>query len=311
MDDTMLLFFILIGLCFFGFSYAFLWFRFQSSLRIQRRLGQLKSLSNQSAEEIEAKKGFFSRNIMPFMRDISIKVASYAPDELKNNISIKLSQAKYPLGLNPNEFVGFSIIFAVVSPAVLVLLAYVSHADYKTMLWVAVGGGVLGVLLPVFIVKSKVSKLTNDIRSSLPFSIDLLTVCVEAGLGFNAALAKVTDKGEGVLNDEFRRVLKEISMGKSRPEALQGLADRNKSVEELGVLVNTITQTEKMGVPIAKVLRVQSDEIRRKRRQRIEEAAAKLPVKMMFPLVFFTFPVMFIILLGPAMISIMDMFSSQ
>lgn len=308
MDYQFLLLLLLLGLSIYIVTHCILWFTNQNPLTIERRLAQIKSLSRQSQEEMEARSGFFARNVLPFLRDASGKLAQYAPDELKNNFSVKISQAKYPFGLSANEYIGFGMLLTIMLPAFLVVMSLIAHASYKTTFWLAVLGAVLGAGYPYFVVHSRITRFTAQIRNSLPFAIDLLTVCVEAGLGFNAALAKVAEKGQGALNDEFRRVLKEIAMGKSRPEALQDMADRNKAVDELGVLVNTIVQTEKMGVPIAKVLRVQADEIRRKRRQRIEEAAMKLPVKMMFPLVFFIFPVMFIVLLGPAIISIIEVF---
>ncbi len=142
----------------------------------------------------------------------------------------------------------------------------------------------------------------------MPDVLDLLTVSVEAGLGFDAALLKVVEKQKGVLADELMRVLQEIKMGRPRRESLRDLAKRNKPAEDLNNVVASLVQADQLGISIGGVLRNQAKQIRQKQRQRAEEKAQKAPVKMMIPLVFFVFPTIFIIVLGPAVIQIMDMF---
>jgi len=141
----------------------------------------------------------------------------------------------------------------------------------------------------------------------LPDVLDLLTVSVEAGLGFDAALLKVVEKQKGVLAEEFLRVLQEIKMGRPRREALRDLARRNKPAEDLSNVVASLVQADQLGISIGGVLRNQALQIRQKQRQRAEEKAQKAPIKMMIPLVFFVFPSIFIIVLGPAVIQIIDM----
>ncbi|MCL6538652.1 MAG: type II secretion system F family protein [Acidothermus sp.] len=137
--------------------------------------------------------------------------------------------------------------------------------------------------------------------------IDLLTVCVEAGLGFDGALLKVAERKEGILPKEFYHLLQEINMGKPRREALKDLAAKLE-VEEFSSLAGAIVVADRLGISIGNVLRAQAEAIRRKRRQRAEEKAMKAPVKMLFPLVFFIFPAVFLVLLGPAVLKISKVF---
>jgi tight adherence protein C len=140
----------------------------------------------------------------------------------------------------------------------------------------------------------------------LPDVLDLLTVSVEAGLGFDQAVVKVIEKFKGPLAEEFHRTLQEVRMNKPRREALRALADR-VGIDDLTAFIAALIQADQLGVSIAKVLRIQSDQMRIKRRQRAEEQAQKASIKMLFPLIFFIFPAMFIVLLGPAVLSMMGM----
>jgi tight adherence protein C len=139
----------------------------------------------------------------------------------------------------------------------------------------------------------------------LPDALDLLTISVEAGLGFDAALAKVVEKMEGPLVNEFRQALAEIRMGRTRREALRDIVGRAEA-RPVSNFIGAIVQAEQLGVPIAKVLQIQSQQLRIERRQRAEEAAAKAPVKMLFPMVGCIFPTIFIVILGPAVIAVMS-----
>jgi tight adherence protein C len=165
----------------------------------------------------------------------------------------------------------------------------------------------LGILLPNFLLRRKASKRQEEITDALPDALDLLVVCVEAGLGINAALLKITEEfqvSSRVLSEEFDVVNREILAGKPRAEALRSLSDRTR-VEDVKSLVAMLIQTDKLGTSLAQSLRVHSDSLRTRRRQRAEEAAAKTTTKLILPLVFFLFPALFVVLLGPAFIQIM------
>ncbi len=165
------------------------------------------------------------------------------------------------------------------------------------------GKPALGFFLPDIILKNKADKRQQDILKSLPDVLDQITVGVEAGLGFDAAMARTAKSNEGPLAQELMRTLQHVSAGLSRAEAMRGLANRNK-VPELRQFVGAILQAEQYGIPMAQVLRVQAAEQRRRRRQRAEEKAMKLPVKVLFPLVLCILPTLFIVLIGPAGINI-------
>jgi len=143
----------------------------------------------------------------------------------------------------------------------------------------------------------------KEIIKALPDALDLVTTCVEAGLGLDGALMRVAEKSKGPLADEISRMLREAAMGKLRREALTELGER-AGVEELTGFINSVIQAEQLGVGIAQVLRVQSEQLRMRRRQRAEKAAHEAPVKMLFPLVLFILPAFMLILLGPAVIRI-------
>jgi tight adherence protein C len=164
--------------------------------------------------------------------------------------------------------------------------------------------GGFGYVLPDLLLWSRGKERQEIIQRELPDTLDQLTISVEAGLGFDAALTRVASTGQGPLAEELRRLLGEVKVGVPRGEALRHLLDRT-DVQELRHFVLALQQAEEYGLPVARVLRIQSSELRVKRRQRAEEQAMKIPVKIVFPLVLCIFPALFVVLLGPAMIRVM------
>jgi tight adherence protein C len=178
---------------------------------------------------------------------------------------------------------------------------------------IVVFGGIglaAGFFLPDLLLYNAGEKRQANIQKQLPDALDLLVISVEAGLGFDAAMARVTEKYHNALALEFTRVLNEVRLGRPRMEALDDMGRRNK-VDELNTFVQAIIQSEQLGVGIANVLRIQSEEMRRRRRQRAEEQGQKAPLKMLFPMVGCIFPTLFIVLLGPAVIKVFDQFSGK
>jgi tight adherence protein C len=168
-----------------------------------------------------------------------------------------------------------------------------------------IGGAVVGgFCLPQIMLSTRVTRRQKEIRNAMPDALDLLTICVEAGLGFDAAMSKVAEKWETELSVAFARVIREIQLGKVRREALKDMSDR-LGIPELTSFVAAIIQSEQLGVSLSKVLRIQSDQMRLKRRQRAEEEAHKAPIKMIIPLALLVFPSIMIIILTPAVIQIM------
>jgi len=177
---------------------------------------------------------------------------------------------------------------------------------FRSAGWLVLGlavGAVFGFFLPDLLLVNAGQKRQEKIRRALPDALDMLTVCVEAGLGFDAALAQVARNTAGPLAQECARVLQEMQIGKSRNEALRSLTERT-TVAELRAFVSALAQAGELGVPIASVLREQAREMRIRRRQRAEEQAQKVPVKILFPLIVCLFPAMFVVIIGPGAISI-------
>ena len=164
-------------------------------------------------------------------------------------------------------------------------------------------GAVIGFFLPDLLLYNVGQRRQQQIPAVLPDALDMLTICVEAGLGFDAALAQVARNTKGPLAAEFARVLQEMQIGKSRSQALRSMAERS-TIPELRSFISAITQSSEMGIPIAQVLREQSKEMRVRRRQRAEEQAQKIPVKITFPLILCLFPALLVVILGPGIIQI-------
>jgi tight adherence protein C len=165
-------------------------------------------------------------------------------------------------------------------------------------------GGAVGFFLPDLLLYNTAIKRQAKIQTALPDAMDMLTVCVEAGLGFDAAMARVARNTEGPVAAEFSRVLQEIQIGKSRTQALRSMAERT-TVAELRAFVSAMVQAGELGIPVAEVMRVQAKEMRLRRRQRAEEKAQQVPVKILFPLIGCLFPALFTLVIGPGVISIM------
>lgn len=177
----------------------------------------------------------------------------------------------------------------------------------KTLFLLAVAGAAAGLFLPAAFLRSKARKRQETITDALPDALDLLTVCVEAGLGINSAFLRISEEfrlSSPTLSEEFDVVNREMVAGKPRMEALRALADRT-GVEDVKSLVAMLIQTERLGTSLAQSLRVHSDSLRVRRRQRAEEAAAKTTIKLVFPLVFLLFPALFIVILGPGVLQIL------
>jgi len=248
------------------------------------------------------------RLLKPFY-DAALTVARrFTPAGAMGAIRRKLIMAGSPYGWDP-ERVLVAKVACLVGGIVLGLL-FVAVFDFawpiRVLGFVAIS--LLGYSLPNLALTNAVQRRQNEIRSALADSIDLLTICVEAGLGFDAALAHVSRNTSGPLADEFYRTLQEVQLGRSRNEAMRNLADRS-NVPELRAFVLAMVQADIFGVSVANVLRVQAKDMRIKRRQLAEERAMKVPIKVLFPVLFCIFPALFVVILGPAIMRIADVFA--
>lgn len=217
----------------------------------------------------------------------------------------KLDLAGNPRDWSIDRYVSVKVIGAVALAVVGPAIALVVGAAIPIVALALVGGGVLGFFVPDLYLYQQSHERSEQIQRGLADAIDLMTISVESGLGFDAAVQQVARNTEGPLADEFARVLREMQLGKGRAEALRALADRT-GVADLKSFVSAMVQADSFGIPIAQVLRVQSSEMRVKRRQHAETKAQQVPVKITIPLIFCILPTLFIAVLGPAALSIMD-----
>ncbi len=271
---------------------------------VQARLTQLGSLQARNLEELELQQPFAERTIRPLIARLSRIGSRMGSASSTQNAEKRLALAGNPGELRVTDWIGVKILVGVgLGITAFVLLGIVAQNFSLGFLLGVILTGV-GYLLPEFWLGGKVRARQKAILKMIPDTLDLLTISVRAGLGFDAALAKVVEKLPGPLTDEFRRALAEVRVGKARRDALRDMIPRTE-VPPLSNFIGAIIQAEQLGVSISKVLQVQSEQLRIERRQRAEEAAAKAPIKMLFPLVGCIFPSLFIVILGPAMISIM------
>lgn len=251
----------------------------------------------------------FQRIVKPVLNKTSNRFTKLLPAAKHDSLQKKLILAGNPGNLSPHEFTLLRYGLMFVLPFLSGLTGiFLNQPLHQNLLMVTVAF-IASIILPNLYLGQKIARRKEEIQNTLPDVLDLLMVSVEAGLGFDAALSKVIEKFKGALAEEFMRVLQEIKKGKPRKDALKDLADRCE-VEDLTGFISSIVQADQLGVSIGNVLRVQSKQMRQKRRQRAEEQAMKAPVKMLFPLVFFIFPTIFVVLLGPAAIQIMETFAT-
>ena len=258
-----------------------------------------------SLEEIELSQPFSERVIVPLINRIGEFSARFTPQKAIQDTARKMELAGNPWPIDAATFLAIRFILAVLLGG-LAVTAFLGSPSWSTSDKVMFIGGatVGGFYLPHIMLTTKITRRQKEIRNAMPDALDLLTICVEAGLGFDAALSKVAEKWETELSLAFARVIREIQLGKLRRDALKDMSDR-LGIAELTSFVAAIIQSEQLGVSLAKVLRIQSDQMRMKRRQRAEEEAHKAPIKMIIPLALLVFPSIMIIILTPAVIQIM------
>jgi tight adherence protein C len=254
-------------------------------------------------EEIELSLPFSQRVIVPILNAMAQFIARFTPQRSLESSRHNLELAGNPYNLTASQFWAARAVAAVLLGFLIGMLMVVTNADWTRRILFPLLAAVLGFFMPVLWLSSQISRRKNSIIRSLPDALDLLTVCVEAGLGFDGAMQKVTEKWKDDLAMAFARVLQEIRLGKARREALRDMSDRME-VPDVTSFVAAIIQADQLGVSIAKVLRIQSDQMRVRRRQRAEEKAHQAPIKMLFPMVFLIFPSIYIVLLGPAILQV-------
>jgi tight adherence protein C len=256
-----------------------------------------------TVEEIELQRPFSERVLRPAIERLGSLLSRSTPQKARQDLLNRLELAGRPGNLTPEDFAAVRLVAAAVLAAVGLLIGLLlANPVYLVISLVA--GTILGYYLPVIWLKQKVDARRTEVQKGLPDALDLLVICVDAGLGFDAALARVTDKYKNALSELLSKALREVSLGRPRLEALDEMG-RSSGVEDLHNFIQAVIQSEQFGTGIGKILRIQADEMRRKRRQRAQERGAQATLKMMLPMVGCIFPTLWIVLLGPAVLILM------
>ncbi len=281
---------------------------FKSKINVQERLQNIEEMYREDLDLEDIRKlPFKQRIINPLNTKIKTFMQSITPRERRNELEKNLRLANYPYGLGVNGWIILKLLFYTVLPIILIYIIILGTNTIFIKIMLSIIVLTICFVFPDAMIKGRISKRSKKLVLQLPDILDLLTVSVEAGLSFDSAMGKVTEKAKGELVSEFDLVLNEIQLGKTRRDALMDMSKRC-NVSEINAFIFSVVQGEKMGVSIAKVLRIQAAQARDKRKQRAREQAMKAPVKILIPLALFIFPTIFVILLGPAVIQIFEHF---
>jgi tight adherence protein C len=258
-------------------------------------------------EELELQQPFHQRVLAPMAKNALTTLGKYGPKQSAERLRTNLQMAGNPGNITPAMFVGLRVVLALVLGLIIILLTFQTMDDPLRALMYSAVGFVLGYMLPVMWLGRKITERKKSIQKALADALDLLCISVEAGLAFDLALQRVTQKWDDELSREFKRVLSDVRLGRTRREALKDLAVRT-GVEDVQTFTAAIIQADQLGVSMSKILRLQADQMRVRRRQRAEALAQQAPIKMLFPMVFLIFPALFVVILGPAVPKLMTSF---
>lgn len=250
-------------------------------------------------EEMELELPFRERVLRPMMQGVLTAFGKMSGKKNAAKIKQNLEQAGNPGNLTPTMFVGVRAVVGLLGLGLGLYLTRLMGYELIQMLMYSTFGGAIGYVFPGIWLDQKMKARKKNIFKSMPDALDLLTISVEAGLGFDLALARVSEKWDNELSREFQRVISDTRLGTPRRDSMRMMADRC-GVEELTNFVQAVVQAEQLGVSIGKILKVQSEQMRVRRRQRAEELAHQAPIKMLFPMAFLIFPSILVTILGPA-----------
>jgi tight adherence protein C len=298
--------------CLLGFI-LLMGFAFQPSsetTNISKRLEELKAGQQQRTtvslrDQDEMSKSPFTRVVLPIVDKMSKFFTLMTPVASLNRARVSIAQAGLTGKVTPIQITTLSYILMIVVPFMSLSFTGIPTGLLNQSTAILFIGFVLGYRLPFGYIQGKAKARQHEIRKALPFTLDLISISVEAGMALDGAMAIVQEKSTGPMSEELGLTLREIRLGKGRNEALVDLGDR-VGVEELKSFVTAVTYIARLGGSLVDVIRIQAQAMRIKRRQRAEEKAMKTPVKIMIPLVLFIFPSMFIVILGPAAITMME-----
>jgi tight adherence protein C len=274
---------------------------------LQERLAEFAARGETvNLEQIELSQPFSDRVVVPLARKFGEFATRFTPQNAIQSAAHKIELAGNPRMLDPAIFWASRFFVAIFLGSFLIFIFSISKMSIGLMQRLLVVGlfMLLGFYIPEMLLSSRISRRQKEIRKAMPDALDLLTICVEAGLGFDGAMAKVYEKWDNELSLAFGRVIREIQLGKLRRDALRDMANR-LGIPEMTSFVAAVIQSEQLGVSMAKVLRIQADQMRMKRRQHAEEEAHKAPIKMLIPMALLIFPSICIVLMAPAVLMMM------
>ena len=271
---------------------------------VEERLKQYGGEKPLTIEELELQQPFTERFLRPAIASIGMALSRSTPAKARADLDRNLDLAGRPYNLTAEDFGVVRLVAAALGAVLGILLGLLlGNVTYLVIAFAVLA--LLGYYLPVLWLRQQVDVKKQEIQKALPDALDLLVICVDAGLGFDASLARVTEKYRNALSARFSQALREVSLGRPRQEALDEMG-RSSGVDDLHNFVQAVIQSEQFGTGIGKILRIQADEMRRKRRMRAQQQGAQATLKMMLPMVGCIFPTLWIILLGPALLIIMQ-----
>ncbi|MEN6315144.1 MAG: type II secretion system F family protein [Clostridiaceae bacterium] len=303
----LIIIFILAFASCFILVYSILAYIQRGKLSVASRLDGIRKM-NITEVNTELSQPLFSRVLRPMLDNMGKAMMRVTPGEMLTNLEKKIVKAGNPANMEAKDWLSIQALMIVGLPVLTLIIGRSSNMSAGNLLMFIIAEVALGFVLPGFILGKLLTARQKIILNSLPDVIDLLTVSVEAGLGFDGALLKVVDKKPGPLASEFDKVLQEIKVGRQKKDALKDMAER-VDLQDFTAFVGAVVQADQFGVGIANVLKIQAEQMRQKRRQRAQEKAMKAPVKMLIPMVLFIFPTLFIVLLGPVAIQLIEQFS--
>lgn len=275
---------------------------FKKKLAVEKRLDYIANMETPQLAEPES--GFGARVVIPFFNGVGRRILKLTPENSSKRRRAMLERAGYLKGSSYERWVAKKILMTVVMILGVTLLLYLIEAELSIMIFAGLSIFALIQVLYRFSIQKAISMRGVNMVRELPYALDLITVSVEAGLSLDGAIGRIVANIEGILSDEFGKTLKEMRMGIDKKKALKNMSDRC-DVREITTLMSALIQADELGVSIGKVLRIEGAQLREKRKQAAREKAMKAPIKMLFPLVVFIFPAIFVVILGPAMIQIM------
>jgi tight adherence protein C len=283
---------------------------FMNRQEVNRSLAAIQGMHEDDRPPSQLDTPFTDRVVTPAFEKLTSWGRRFTPDDQSARIRRRLDLAGNPENWDVNRIIAFKMLGLIGGAILGLLIGLLFQSGFSTILGLIVVSGLLGYFGPNIALYQVGYNRTQQMARDLPDALDLLTISVESGMAFDSAVSQVARNTTGPLAEEFFRLLQEMQIGLSRSDAIRAMGERS-DIPELRNFASSMVQAERLGIPVANVLRIQAGEMRTKRSQRAEEMAQKVPVKILFPLIFCILPVLFIVILGPAVISIFSSLSGQ